>query len=263
MVTKIKPIRMNTSGSWTPWDNLAYQTDSIFDRWAGGGVSYNAWPGIYIGDYSDYSAMRWPCQENFHIPTKENWETLFSMMWTLWIRDESGMLNYLKMPEAWMIMGSSWSVSSVGNDAYYWSCTPAASTVGSGIWYSYNITELSIWMMVEYRWRSNGLTIRPFKDNSVQPDSSWTRIFDGTSIAEWAWVYHNQIDWLISISDDGETRLTISDKNLGADTVYSNWDTLSQSNCWNYYQRWNNYWFPFTWPTTTSTTLVDASTYWP
>ena len=59
------------------------------------------------------------------------------------------------------------------------------------------------------------------------------------------------------------TRITIADKNLWATTVWNNWDTLSEANCWKYYQRWNNYWFPFTWSVTTSSTKVDASSYWP
>ena len=53
------------------------------------------------------------------------------------------------------------------------------------------------------------------------------------------------------------------DKNLWATTVWNSWDTLSEANCWKYYQRWNNYWFPRTWTVTTSSTQVDASTYWP
>lgn len=53
------------------------------------------------------------------------------------------------------------------------------------------------------------------------------------------------------------------DKNLWATTVWNSGDTLSEANCWKYYQRWNNYWFPRTWTVTTSSTQVDASTYWP
>lgn len=37
MVTKIKPRRMNASSSWSLWKDLAYQTESVFDRWVGGG----------------------------------------------------------------------------------------------------------------------------------------------------------------------------------------------------------------------------------
>ena len=78
-----------------------------------------------------------------------------------------------------------------------------------------------------------------------------------------AWIYRNETDGLISLSSDGSTWITIADKNLWATTVYNSWDTMSESNCGKFYQRWNNYWFPFTWPTTTSTTQVNARYYWP
>ena len=78
-----------------------------------------------------------------------------------------------------------------------------------------------------------------------------------------AWIYHNTDLWLISLSSDGSTRYTIADKNLDATTVWNSWDALSEANCWKYYQRWNNYGFPFTWSVTTSSTQVNASVYWP
>ena len=78
-----------------------------------------------------------------------------------------------------------------------------------------------------------------------------------------AWIYRNQTEWIISLSSDGTTWITIADKNLWATQVYNSWDTLSQANSGNFYQRWNNYGFPFTWATTTSSTQVNASTYWP
>lgn len=78
-----------------------------------------------------------------------------------------------------------------------------------------------------------------------------------------AWIYRNAQLGVISLSSDGSTWLTIADKNLWATTVYNDGDTLSQANCGNYYQWWNNYGFPFTWAVTTSSTQVDASTYWP
>lgn len=78
-----------------------------------------------------------------------------------------------------------------------------------------------------------------------------------------AWIYWNETEWLISLSSDGETWLTIADKNLGATQVYNNWDALSENNSGKYYQWWNNNAFPFTWATTTSSATVDASNYWP
>lgn len=77
------------------------------------------------------------------------------------------------------------------------------------------------------------------------------------------WIYHNSDLWLISLSSDWENWMTIADKNLWADTVYNDWDALSESNCWWYFQWWNNYMFPFTWNVTTSNTQVDATGYWP
>jgi len=78
-----------------------------------------------------------------------------------------------------------------------------------------------------------------------------------------AWIYHNATLWVISLSSDGENWITIADKNLGATEVYEDGDTLSEANSGKYYQWWNNYGFPFTWSVTTSSTQVDASTYWP
>lgn len=77
------------------------------------------------------------------------------------------------------------------------------------------------------------------------------------------WTYHNPVEGLISFSTDWITWYTIADKNLWATTVYNDWDVLSEANCGKYYQWWNNYGFPFTWPVTTSSTQVNAGTYWP
>ena len=55
----------------------------------------------------------------------------------------------------------------------------------------------------------------------------------------------------------------MADKNLWATTVYSSGNTLSEANCGYLYQWWNNYAFPWSWSVTTSSTLVNASSYWP
>lgn len=77
------------------------------------------------------------------------------------------------------------------------------------------------------------------------------------------WIYHNADLWLISLSSDGSTRYTIADKNLWATTVYNYWDTRSEDNCGVFYQWGNNYWFPYSWGITTSSTQVNAGNYWP
>ena len=75
---------------------------------------------------------------------------------------------------------------------------------------------------------------------------------------------------VISVVYNWNQVITIADRNLWATTTYE-WDiygwepepTLNEANCWKHYQRWNNYGFSFSWSVTTSTTMVNASTYWP
>lgn len=83
------------------------------------------------------------------------------------------------------------------------------------------------------------------------------------NVSSTPWIYHNLTKWLISISADWYKWITLSDKNLWATVVYNNWDEMSSNNVWDYYQWWNNYWFPMSSTLNTSGTQVDASSYWP
>lgn len=78
-----------------------------------------------------------------------------------------------------------------------------------------------------------------------------------------AWIYRNESDWLISLSSDGTNWTTIADKNLWATST----DITNSASYWNLYQRWNNYWFPYSWASwgtiTKSSSKVNASSYWP
>lgn len=76
-------------------------------------------------------------------------------------------------------------------------------------------------------------------------------------------IYHNTTEWLISLSTDGSNWVTIADKNLWATTVYNSWNSVNAANAWNFYQRWNNYAFPYAWASNIVTTQTDASAYWP
>ena len=75
-------------------------------------------------------------------------------------------------------------------------------------------------------------------------------------------VYHNKKLWLISISFDWDTWVTIADKNLWATQVYTSW-TVTVANWWYVYQWWNMHGFDWTdtssW--TTDTNRVDATWY--
>lgn len=189
-------------------------------------------------------ATQWPCQDGFHVPLQSELQTVYNTGWC----------SYLKLPLTWRRDFWGGWITSQGRYWYYWS----SSSYSDARW-AYFLRDES-WYVITWSGKAYWFSIRPFKNIPVQPDSSWTVLYQGS----WnAWVYHNTSLGLISLSTNWTTRITIADKNLWATTVYNSWDTLSEANCGKYYQRWNNYGFPFTWSITTSSTQVNASAYWP
>ena len=203
---------------------------------------------------------RWPAPEWYHVPTTDEQNNMVMMMWNIWIDTSNGdcMKTYLKIPFAGYRSRSSSSVGSQGAVARYWSST--AYSAG----YAYYLLFYSSSLDPQNGdYRAYGFSLRCFKNSPTVPDASWTTLWDGSQIIQWAGIFRNETEWLISISDDWENWITIMDKNLGATVVYNDGDELSESNCGKYYQRWNNYWFGRSWEVTTSSTQVDASWYWP
>lgn len=203
-------------------------------------------------------ATQWPSPDGFHVPLHTEWQAVKDIWTALWWWTSAGtnFSNALKLPFAGYRYYYDASVRNTGSEWYYW----ASSYPWAG--YSYNL-ELKSGTInpTNSFYRSLGYTIRCFRNSPVTPTSSWTKLY-WTSIESW-WIFWSSADWLISLSSDWQTWITIADKNLWATTVWNSWDTLSQSNCGKYYQWGNNYGFPFSWSVTTSTTRVDASAYWP
>lgn len=213
---------------------------------------------IYKEPYTDYSAMQGPCPEGFHVPSKDEWTWVYNIGIALWARDSSSWARVrinLHMPFVWRRNYSDGSY--VGNGTYgtYWSSTYESWWTS----YAFEIRSSTITPSTYPQiWYAH--SIRPFKDRPIKPNWNWDTIFQWS----WnSWIYHNSTLWLISMSSDWTTWITISDKNLWATTVYNSWDTLSNANCWNLYQWGNNYWFPRTWTISTSSTQVNTSWYWP
>lgn len=107
-------------------------------------------------------------------------------------------------------------------------------------------SKIFVWWSEVASVRAGDTKVRP----SIQPITT-------------AWIYWNSDLWLISISSDWSTWLTIADKNLWATQVYNSWDTLSEANCGKYYQAGNNYGFPFWYNWTNTTNRVNYTSYWP
>ena len=206
-----------------------------------------------------HSDMQWPCPDGFHVPLSSEWQAVYNI-WTAlggWSSDWTNFGIALKLPFAGYRYYSSAGVNDQGSNGYYWSSS--RSSTNRAYYLSFDSTAL---IPQNSSVRAYGFSVRCFKNSSVIPTSSWTKLY-WTSIESW-WIFWNSTAWLISLSGDWQSWITIMDKNLWATTVWNSWDTLSEANCGKYYQWWNNYGFPRTWDITNqSTTQVDASTYWP
>lgn len=200
-------------------------------------------------------ATQWPCADWYHVPLKDEWEWVLNIMTWLWFTSLSDYVSKLHLPNAAFRISSSGDVSGL-TYWMYWTCNTGTS---DGYWYTLQMRESYNTSIAWTTVKTTGESIRPFYNTYVEPDNTWT-------VIHWtlgsAGIFWNQTEWLISITN-WTTWYTISDKNLWATTVFNSWDTKSESNCGKFYQWWNNYWFPFTWSVTTSSTQVDASSYWP
>lgn len=134
-------------------------------------------------------------------------------------------------------------------DATWWHTISFSQQVIYSEWYIQNLSPWNISkLIVDYINWQYFVSIESFGNSSV-----WRN----------AWIWWNQSQWVISISADWIRWYSIADKNLWATSVFNTWDTQSETNSWKFFQRWNNYWFPYTGATSTSATQVDASAYWP
>lgn len=205
----------------------------------------------------DYTAMRGPCPEGFHVPTYDDWDRVIPY-------SSINFMEYYHMPPGFEFSSTSLSVYEKTSSSDYWACD--------------KMTMQSSWgstaqiLRIYASWWSNHYPasivqashIRPFKDEVVHPDSTWTLEYEEE---DECYIYHNATLWLITVYIDtareGKIRTTMADKNLWATVLYNYWDTQSTSNCGYIYQPWNNYWFDPQWTITKSNTVVNCTWYWP
>ena len=235
--------------------NTLWQVTGITEIDIDAGETYNAWEWISIGEWqicTEESDRKWPAPSWFHVSTSAEWGWVRTIMDWLGLTTWNWWKINLHMPFAGERVYSNAATSDQNLFGYYWSSSISGA---NALFFDLESTEV----FDGTSRRADGFSIRCFKNSYEEPDSSWT-------VIQWtlgsAWIFWNQSQWLISITN-WTTGYTMMDKNLWATTVYNNWDTLSEANCGKYYQRGNNYWFAYSWAVTTSSTQVDASSYWP
>ena len=246
----------NTTAFTPTWDYQPATKKYVDDN---AGTEYNAWQWISIWE-QQANARKWPSPDWFHVPSKTEWEWIRTIMQWLSLHTWPGWRINLHIPLAGYRTFSSGGIATQGSTGYYWSSSNSGADNPK---YARSMYLNSSNAVASYSIASAfGLSIRCFKDSFEKPTSSRTVI---QWTLWWAWIFRNQTDWLISITSDWTTWYTMQDKNLWATTVYNDWDTLSEANCWKYYQWWNNYWFAWIWwsEPRKSSTKVDTSTYWP
>lgn len=233
---------------WMLWYDTTEDKLKTFDGtdWneCWGWATYNAWIWIKIETLYD---TQWPCDSWWHVPSYDEATALVTYLTTLWI--DMANENYLKIPFAWDIYDYNGLHTGSGTYWVLYTSTiyhPAGTSENTYNAYTimFNYYSNKFRIKTSRDDPSEGCSIRPFKNEPVIPDNERTTLFDWSSVANGAWIFYDATNWLISISEDWENRLTIADKNLWATTVYAEWDVLSEANCGKFYQWWNNYGFP-------------------
>lgn len=189
-------------------------------------------------------ARKWPCATWYHIPSNSEWIALWTALWSLWVSDYRDVINYLKLAATWRINQSTVVTNDVYSYWYYRSSTPDTADTAKCVKITSN--TLGSFIADQSAYRSMWASIRAFKNTPVVPDNTWTQ-YVWTSIST-GWIYWNADDWLVSISSDWSNWITIKDKNEWATELCLYLEYFDQTQWWNFYQRWNNYWFKYWYP---------------
>lgn len=96
--------------------------------------------------------------------------------------------TYLKMPMAGYRNYGNAGVDLVGFFGFYWSSISSSANNAYVLFFSSSSFNL------DDSGRSLGLSVRAFKDTPVIPTSSWTTLYDGSSVAVGAGVFYNSTD---------------------------------------------------------------------
>lgn len=257
-------------GGWRRWGNGSkWDSSDADDKGAGWGSGYISsewmdgtntqwgWSGKNTDGRAKITFIEdWIPDTWYHIPTWQELTNLKSIMDWLSLKNRNDYKEKLHMP----LVGTRrytdlstigyWESLSYWSSSTYWSTNPE------------DVVDLSIDSSSVAIGRcspSFGLPVRCFCGSYIKPDN--TRTIEAWTLW-WAWIFHNADLGVISLTNGGNTNITIRDKNVWATIVYNSWDTLTDSNCGKIFQWWNYNWFDIlTTIDNTSNTTVDTTWY--
>lgn len=167
--------QLDVSNYW-PWN---YFNPSVFYKWyTSYMLSWNENMRWYLT--WTWEAMRWPCEEWFHVPTSQEWldlrDTWIALSaWTQrWSKTFS---TIMKIPWYWSRTYNQWDVNQSWN--WFYRCSD---------WTSVSEAK-ALYFDPRYEWQSyskigvgtyyvnSWFFIRPFKNEAVQPDDSRTVLY--------------------------------------------------------------------------------------
>ena len=181
----------------------------------------------------------------------------------------------------------SWMTDAIWNTMQWWFSTTLIVTTSS---WTITISDWSQSILVNasnhnmkynvdyYDWTSNTTTeyttlqtnwwLQDWTYTYQWANQDWNDIVDSLKAKGIvnATITHDTVNGEITMAN-GQWNMTIMDKNLWASNVRNRGDTLSETNCWYVFQRWNNYGFSWNWEitkvTSSQSTRIDSSNYWP
>lgn len=191
----------------------------------------------------DYTLLKWPCDDWYHVPLREEWNAIISLSWSIYDPEK------LHIPFSWNRNEYDATWENWWEESYFWTVTPNSWLVYVAYFHA------STWGFLS-RNRSMGNVIRAFRNVPIIPDWTWSEIVSNR-------IWHNSEFWLITVRTWTDKYVTMQDKNVWATSAWSTEDPINSANRWKYFQRWNNNWFERNGSWDTSSTKVDTNTYWP
>ena len=234
----------------------SWYSNWTFITWSGqwtDGVSLSTFGDMRWAVTWTYAGQIWPCGTGFHVPSNNEWLSVYNLLvTTFWISATGNNLwTYILLPKSWLRAYSNASIASQWSEWYYWAndaysmSYARAFSLDSSHIYQNNYYEYAYWF-----------TIRPFKNEAVQPRVWWDTIYEVWALWDFSrmlsTLQSNATTWLTELNSNAtnyynkynsEWKIWYNWILYLLTTDWTNQNLIVDSN-WNnvYYQNWTWYW---------------------